>query len=265
VDSTIISPTTGSAGLSFAIPSNSVRFVVDQLRTYGWVHPGWIGVKVQTMTDDIADAMGLSQPEGSVVSWVVSDGPAMKAGLHIGDVILQFGDVKPSDERALLRAIARTSAGVSTSLLVLRDGKQLKLPVIVDAWPRNQWEALDAPAPILRPNNPIPSHLGLSLAPILPADKTKLGLVADLNGVLVTNVAKDSDPETRGMTTGDIILRVQDKPVATPSEVWAGVDAARAAKRDFVMVLVLPKVRDVPGPKWMALRLVRKDKIASGG
>ena len=265
VDSTIISPTTGSAGLGFAIPSSSARFVVDQLRTYGWVHPGWVGVKVQTMTDEIAGAMGLPQPEGSVVSWVLSGGPAMKAGMQVGDVILQFDGKTPSDERALLRAIAHTSAGVATSMLVLRDGKQITLPITVDSWPRNQWEEMDAPAPILRPNHPVPPHLGLTLAPIPPADKTKLGLVDDLNGILVTNVAKDSDPETRGMTTGDVILRVQNKPVTTPAEVWTGVDAARAEKRDFVMMLIYPKVRDVPGPKWVALRLVAKDKIASGG
>jgi serine protease Do len=265
VDSTIISPTTGSAGLGFAIPSSSARFVVDQLRTYGWVHPGWVGVKVQTMTDEIAGAMGLPQPEGSVVSWVVSGGPAMKAGMQVGDVILQFNDKTPSDERALLRAIAHTSAGVATSMLVLRDGKQIKLPITVDSWPRNQWEALDAPTPILRPNHPIPPHLGLTLAPILPADKTKLGLVDDLKGVQVTDVAKESDPEAHGMTKGDVILRVQDKPVSTPAEVWTGVDAVRAEKRDFVMLLVYPKVRDVPGPKWVALRLVAKNKIASGG
>jgi serine protease Do len=261
VDSTIISPTTGSVGLGFAIPSNSARFVVDQLRTYGWVHPGWIGVKVQTMTDDLADAMGLAQPKGSVVSWVLSGGPAMKSGLKVGDVILQFGDRKPSDERALLRAIAQTSAGVTTSLLVLRDGKRLTLPITVDAWPRNQWEALDAPAPIQRPNNPVPPHLGLSLEAVPAAEKAELGLVADLNGVLVTNVVPESDPARRGVVKGDVILRVQDKPVATPADVWAGVDAVRASKRDFVMMLILPKVRDVPGPKWVPLRLVRQDQL----
>jgi serine protease Do len=265
VDSTIISPTTGSAGLGFAIPASSARFVVDQLRTYGWVHPGWVGVKVQTMTDEIASAMGLPQPEGSVVSWVLSGGPAMKAGMQVGDVILQFNGKTPSDERALLRAIAHTSAGVATTMLVLRDGKQITLPITVDSWPRNQWEEMDKPAPILRPNNPIPPHLGLTLAPIPPADKTKLGLVGDLNGVQVTDVAKESDPESRGMTKGDVILRVQNKPVTTPAEVWTGVDAARAEKRDFVLLLIYPKVRDVPGPKWVALRLVAKDKIASGG
>ena len=263
VDSTIISPTTGSTGLSFAIPSNSAHFVVDQLRTYGWVHPGWIGVKVQTMTNEIADAMGLSQANGAVVSWVVSGGPAMKSGLRIGDVILKFAGQTPSDERALLRAIAHTSAGVSTTLLVLRDGKQVTLPITVDAWPRNQWEQLDAPAPIVRPNNPIPPHLGLTLETVLPAQKAKLGLVAGLDGVMVTKVQAESDPASHGMVSGDIILRVQDKPVTTPAEVWAGVDAARASKRDFVVMLILPKVRDVPGPKWVALRLVRQDKLAA--
>jgi serine protease Do len=262
VNSTIISPTTGSAGLSFAIPANGAHFVVNQLRTYGWVHPGWIGVRVQTMTDDMANALRLPQPEGSVVSWVLPDSPAMKAGLRIGDVILEFNGAKPGDERALLRDIARSPTGASTTMVVLRDGKQVKLPITVDVWPRSQWEVLDSPAEILQPSMPMLPHLGLTLAPITTAaEKTKLGLAANTDGVLVTKVLAESDLAYQGIQSGDVILRVQNNPVATPAAFWTDIDAARADKRYFVMLLVFPKVRTILGAKWVAARVAQMDKM----
>jgi serine protease Do len=255
VNSTIISPTQGSAGIGFAIPSSSASFVIDRLRTYGWVRPGWIGVKVQTVTPDIADAMGMSRPQGSIVAWVLPDGPAKKAGLAIGDVILRYNSNTPSDERALLRDIAHTAAGDKVTLVVRRDGKETDIDVTPEAWPRNQWDAKDAPMPVQQPKINVPPGLGLSLAPLAEADRAKLGLENGLNGVLVTKVAPNSDSASRGLATGDIILRVQDKPVVTPDEVQAEVHAARASKRAFVLVLVLPKTTTVPGPKWVALQL----------
>ena len=129
------------------------------------------------------------------------------------------------------------------------------MPIIADAWPRNQWEARDAPTPVEQPKLSIPPDLGLSMTAIAADDKAKLGLADGLTGVLVSGVAANSDPERRGITTGDILLRVQNNPVATPDDVQAGFDAARAAKRAYVQVLVLPKVRTVPGPKWVPLQL----------
>jgi serine protease Do len=255
VNSTIISPSRGSSGIGFAIPSSSAHFVFDQLRTYGWVRPGWIGVKIQRVSREIAAAMGLPRPGGSIVSWVLPDGPAQKAGLAIGDVILRYDGSIPTDDRALLRDIAHTAAGATFTLSVLREGNEFSIPVTAEVWPRDQWDRRDAPTPVSRPKIPIPSDLGLSLAALGTEDKAKSGLGNDLRAVLVKSVAPYSDPATRGMASGDVILRVQDKQVATPDDVLSGINGARTAKRDFVMMLVLPKVRDVPGPKWIALRL----------
>jgi serine protease Do len=256
VNSTIISPTQGSAGIGFAIPANSARFVVDQLRTYGWVRPGWIGVKVQTVTNEIANALGTPKADGELISWVLPDGPAHKAGLEIGDVILRYNGSAPSDDRALLRDIAHTPAGETITLLVRRDGKELDVPVAVEAWPRNQWEARDAPSQVLRPKIVVPPDLGLGFSPLPDAVKAKLGATQPgMNGVLVTSVAPNSDTAQKGMASGDVILRVQDKPVATPDDVRAGISAAREEKHDYVLMLVLPAKSDVPGPKWLALHL----------
>ena len=255
VDSAIISPTTGSAGIGFAIPSNTARFVVDRLREYGWVRPSWVGVKLQQVTPDIAEATGMQQAQGSIVAWVLPSGPAKKAGLAIGDVILDFNGRVPSDERALLRDIAHTPVGDTVTFRVQHDGAEHNISLATEEWPRDQWDARDAPMAAQRPKIVIPPNLGLSLAPVPTGKRAELGLETGLDGVLVTGVAPDSDPARRGMKSDDVILRVQDKPVATPAEVQAGIDAARAAKRDFVLMLVLPKVRDVPGPKWIPLQV----------
>jgi serine protease Do len=170
-------------------------------------------------------------------------------------VILRYNGKTPTDDRALLRDIAHTAAGTAVTLSVLRDGNELSVPVTAEAWPRDQWDARDAPTPVFQPNIPMPPDLGLSLAALDPAEKAKTGVGNDMDGVLVKGVTPDSDPARRGMVSGDVILRVQDKQVATPDEVLSDINAARTAKRDFVLMLILPKVRDVPGPKWVALRL----------
>jgi serine protease Do len=255
VDSAIISPTTGSAGLGFALPSNTARFVIGQLQTYGWVRPAWIGVKVQRVTPQIADAIGMPQPEGSIVAWVLPTGPAYKAGLKIGDVILRFDGRAPTDDRALLRDIARSPIGGTLTLSVWHNDQERTVPVTAEVWPRDQWDARDAPLLAQRPKIVIPPDLGLSLTELAKDQKAAAGLSEGLDGVLVTKVPANSDPAHQGMASGDIILRVQDNPVTTPTEVQAGIDAARAEKRDHVLMLVLPKVRDVPGPKWVALQL----------
>ena len=259
VDSSIISPTTGSAGVGFAIPANSARFVIDQLRTYGWVRPGWVGLKLQQVTPEIAGAIGMKQPGGSIVSWVIPGGPAQRAGVAIGDVILRFNGRAPTDDRALLRDIVRTPVGETVKLLVRRDGAERDISVTTREWPRNQWDARDAPVLAQRPKIVIPPDLGLTLATVPTKQKASLGLEDGLTGVLVTGVLPGSDPAQRGMTEGDIILRVQGSAVATANEVQSGIDAARDAKRDLVLMLVLPKVRDVPGPKWIPLQVRSSD------
>jgi serine protease Do len=255
VNSAIISPTQGSTGLGFALPSSSARFVFDQLRTYGWIRPGWIGVKIQKVTREIADGLGLTPPEGSIVSWVLPNGPAQKAGLLIGDVILRFDGSAPTDDRALLRDIAHTPVGNTITLSVWRDGHEISVPMTAEVWPRDQWDARDAPTPVARPKLPVPPDLGLSLSALDTGDKAKSGLGNDLNGVLVKSVVPYSDPAIRGIASGDVILRVQDRQVVTPDDVLSGITAARTAGHEFVVMLILPKERYVPGPKWFALRL----------
>jgi serine protease Do len=255
VDTALVSPTEGSAGLGLAIPADSARFVVERLIKYGWVNPGWMGVKVQQVTPEMAAAMAMNRAAGSIVSWVFPESPAQKAGIVVGDVITKFGDDVPRDEPALLRKIVRTSVGETVQVSVLHDGVQRSLPVTIEAWPRKSWEARDAPMAVARPKVMIPPDLGLSLAPIPTNQRAALGLEDSLSGVMVTGVLAGSDAARRGMTGGDVILRVQDKPTATPADVQEAISTVQSENRRFVMVLVLPKVRKIVGPSWVALQL----------
>ena len=255
VNSDLISPTAGSVGLGFALPASSARFVVDRLLSHDEIRPAWIGMKVQQVTLDLAQGMGLMYPQGSVVSWVIPGGPAQKAGLQIGDIILRLDGKPPSDERALLRDIAETHAGDTITLVISRGGQERSLSIATKEWPRSQWDKEDAPLQVKKPDLVIPRDLGLSLSAIPVASRANMGLEDGMAGVLITNVLPNSDPSGRGLHSGDIILRVWDQPVDSPETVQSMIDAARAQNRNFVVMLVLPKQQTVPGPRWVALQL----------
>ncbi len=171
-------------------------------------------------------------------------------------MILRYGNDTPRDERALLRGIVRTAVGDTVQMTVLRQGVQQTLPVTVAPWPRDRWDTLDAPLPTDRPTAAIRPDLGLSLASIAASDRAKYGLEDGLSGgVLVSGVVPGSDAARRGMTEGDVILRVQERLIAVPADVQASIDAERDAKHRFIVMLVLQKARKTRGPSWVALRL----------
>ena len=255
VNTAIVSPTSASSGLGFAIPANGVRFLIGRLKTFGWLRPGWMGMKVQQVTPEMASAMGLPAPTGSVIADLTPDAPAMRAGLQIGDVVTRVGKSKLGDERALLRDIAETTPGDTITLAVTRGGHEQELPVTVAEWPRSQWDALDAPVKPVGMRAPVPHDLGMAVTALDAASRAKYGVPPERLGVLVTNVVAGSDAGERGLVPGDVILRVQDKPVTNPAEWRAKLDEARAQKRDYAMVLVWPKVHDRPGARWVALRV----------
>jgi serine protease Do len=255
IDTAIVSPTQASAGVGFAIPSHNARDVITRLMQYGWLRPGWIGVKIQELTPDMGLALGLSDPRGSIVANVAPEGPAAAGGLRVGDVIVRFGSEAPSDERALLRAIATAPIGQDIVLGVLRNGKPLSLRVAIKEWPRSSWDRFDAPVSALPPHHNVPPDLGITLASLDAANRAQYGITLTQSGIVVTGVAADTDAAQRGLARGDVILEINAKPVSGPEDVRAALDQARAQKRDFVVALIQPKVSKLPGPQWVALRV----------
>ena len=255
IDTALVSPTSGSAGLGFAIPASNAQFAIGRMLKYGWIRPSWLGVIVQQVTPEMARALAMARPEGSIVAATAPDGPAAKAGLQVGDVVLRFGDKTPPDERALLRMIAETPEGQTSSLTIWRMGQEQVLPVTVAEWPRQLWDKFDLapkPAPI---HWTLPPDFGLTLTDLSDRNRAHYGLDTQQHGVLITGVASDTDAAEHGLVPGDVILRVQDTPVGSSSDVQAQLAAARDAKRSFVLLLVWPKAQTRPGAKWVPLRV----------
>ena len=254
IDNAILSQNNGWSGLGFAIPSMSAQIVIERLMNFGWLRPGWVGMKIQQVTTDMAAALGMPREAGSIVAWVAPDGPAAAGGLRVGDVILQVGGKAVADERALLRAIATAPIGEKLGFGLWRDGKQQPLDITIKEWPRQQWDALDAPEEMAASHHHLLPNLGLQLATLDDATRSQYGVTEAKTGAVVTGVTAGTDAAQRGLVPGDVILRVQDKDVASPADAKAALDAARAAKRSFVVALIQQKVHDKPGPEWIALR-----------
>ena len=263
INTALISPTSGNAGLGFAIPSRDASFVVDRLLHFGWVRPAWLGVKIQAVTPDIASAIGMADPHGSIIAWVVGGGPAAKAGMQIGDIVTRFGDTVPTDDRDLLRLIASSAPNSHVALTVLRDGKPVVLPVTLAEWPKMQWEERDAPVKVETPHWTIPPDLGLTVTPVTNAMFAKGEFppdAKDMAAVKVTAIRKNTDAARRGVAVGDLILRVDDTEIGSTAKLRQTIDHARAEHRHFALFLVLPrnwasKASKFPGPRWIPLRI----------
>jgi serine protease Do len=254
INTAIVSPTAASAGLGFAIPANDASFIVGKLRKFGALDPGWLGLKVQQVTPEMAQALGMTQPQGSIIALVVPNGPAEHAGLQIGDVITTVDDRIVGDERALLRAIAKSATGQVLKIGVLRAGVDITCLATISPWPKDQWNALDAVTPTAPPPSSTPPDLGLTLAALNDETRTKFSLAAPQTGVVVTGVARGTDAAQRGIVPGDVLLQVGRQKVTDAGEVRTLLQEAEASKTPFLMVLVLPKLRATRGPAWIALR-----------
>jgi serine protease Do len=243
VASEIISPDPGFSGLGFAIPSRWAKFVIDRLQTDGWLRPGWIGIKVQAITPELAEALNLASSNGFIVSGVLPDSPAQAAGLRIASVVVALDGQTPTDPRAFLRQIAETPIGNDVMLSVMEGTSIRPLRIKVAQWPEKVWETLDAPVPIVRPGS-IPADLGMTL-----------GTKAGVDGVLVTRVGDNPQLQYYAITPGATILRVQDQLVTTPLEVQTAINAARSANKGYIAMLIFTGRTRVTQPEWVALRL----------
>ena len=256
IDSAIISPTTGSVGLGFALPSNHARYVADRLLRDGRIQPAYLGVKIEQVTPDIASALGMQQPAGSIVDAVREGGPAAAAGLQVGDVIVRYDNQTPADDRALLRDMARSIVGQAVPVTVLRAGHEQALRVTPIVWPEPATASNAGSRQRSRPAMLVPPNLGLSLSTLTADLRARYGLHMQQSGVLIDGVAADTDAFDRGLVPGDVILRVQDADAESPEQVQAAIGAARGQRKAFILVLVLPKAQQQnPGPRWRALKV----------
>src|SRR5215467_7812475 len=245
VNTAIYSPSGGSVGIAFAIPAETVKGVIGQLKDKGTVSRGWIGVQIQPVTADIAESLGLKGTQGALVAEPQPDSPAVNAGIQAGDVITAVNGVAVRDHRDLARQIGGMAPGSTVRLTVLQKGEQKTISVTLGQLP-NEREARATPESREPSGLAIP-RLGFTLAPASEVAGS------GNEGVVVTAVEPDGVAADQGFKAGDVILEVAGRKVASPADVRAGIgNAQREGKRT-----VLVRVKSGEGTKFVALRLNR--------
>jgi serine protease Do len=242
VNTAIFSPSGGSVGIAFAIPADTVKSVIAQLRDKGSVTRGWIGVQIQSVTPDIADSMGLKQPTGALVSEPQKDSPAAKAGIQSGDVITSVNDAPIKDARELARKIGTMPPGATVKLAMIHQGTDKTVTLTLGTLPA---EKVASNQPSQDNSGSEMPKLGLTLA---PSDKVS---GAGGNGVVVTAVEQGGVAAEHGFQVGDVILDVGGKSVSTPSDVSKGLADARSSGKHTVLF----RVKSSDGTKFVALPL----------
>ena len=240
VNSAIISPTGGSIGIGFSVPANLAKGVVGQLKQYGMTRRGWLGVRIQSVNDEMAEALGMEKAMGALVADVTADGPAESGGIQPGDVIIKFDGKDVVLMRDLPRMVADTDVDKSVRVVVFRKGKTETLLITIALL-----EEETAPVAVKSPEDDSGAtdaleltELGLTRGSISADVRTQFGIPDDVSGVVVVDVANGGAADEKGIQAGDVIVEVGQEPVNTPGEVDARVADAVAAGRKSVLFLI---------------------------
>ena len=238
VNTAIISPTGGSIGIGFAVPSDTVSNVIDQLKQYGEVRRGWLGVKIQTVTDDIAETLGVPENSGALIAAVTPESPASKAGLEAGDVILKFDNKDVTTMRGLPRIVAQAPIGKAVDVELLRKGQRKTLQVMVgrlDDADDNDSDLKEQEGESAPPGAAV---IGLKLSALTPDLRRKYGLDEKIKGVLVEAIDPQSPAAKKGIKEGDVIVEAAQEAVTDPGDVAASIDKVKKAGRKAVLFRV---------------------------
>jgi serine protease Do len=233
MNTAIFSPSGGSVGIGFSVPADTIRTVVDQLRDHGSVSRGWLGVQIQRVNEDLAQAIGMSKAEGALVAEVQPDSPAEKAKLATGDVIVAVNGKPVDDKHGLPSMIADISAGQAAELKILRNGKEQIVKVTIGVLSPDKVASANAPG-----NQPAPetTALGISVQPLEPDLAAQMGLPSDTKGLLVNEVTQDG-PNADRLQPGDILQEVAGKPVTSDADLTAALIGTKGKTAVLMRVL----------------------------
>lgn len=249
VNTAILSPNGGSIGIGFAMSSAVVDQVVAQLKDFGETRRGWLGVRIQNVDADMAEALGLEAAKGALIT-DVPEGPAAKAGLRSGDVVVEYNGEPVDDTRELVRLVADTKVGKTVDIQVFRDGAMETLQVEIGLLEEPTLAAAESSdgAPAAPAEETV---LGLSLMPITDEQRQAFGLPPEAEGLVVTGVAEGSDAFDKGMREGDVITEVGQSAVTSAREMRERIKSAEEAGRNSILL----QVRRDGAPRFVALNL----------
>jgi serine protease Do len=240
VNTAIYSPSGGSIGIGFAVPSRTVTPVIDQLREFKEVRRGWLGVRIQKVTDEVAENLNIKPARGALVAGIDDKGPAKPAGIAAGDVILKFDGKDVKDMRDLPRIVAATPIGKEVEVIVMHQGKEETKRVTL-----GRLEDTEKQAALTPKDNPadakpaLKKTLGLDLAGLTDALRKKHKIDEKVKGVVITAIDPASPAAQQRLTPGMVIAQVDQQPVNTPAEFQSRIDALQKEGKKSAMLTVI--------------------------
>ncbi|PBC03245.1 DegQ family serine endoprotease [Mesorhizobium sp. WSM3860] len=247
INTAIISPSGGSIGIGFSIPSQLAAGVVEQLRQFGETRRGWLGVRIQPVTDDIAESLGMATAKGALVAGVIKGGPVDNGTVQAGDVIIKFDGKDIHEMRDLPRVVAESPVGKAVDVVIVRKGVEQTVKVTLGRLEDGEKLASgengsteedkgDKAAPVSTA-----SVLGMTVGELNDQTRQKFGIAADVSGVVITDVVKDSAAAERGIQPGEVITEIAQESVGTPKDVMDRIGALKEQGRKNALLMLASK------------------------
>ena len=233
VNTAILSPTGGSIGIGFSMSSNVVSPVVEQLKEFGEVRRGWLGVTIGPVTEDIAETLGMDKAAGAIVSDITVGGPADEAGIEVADVIVLFDGQSVSNSGELVRLVGKAPVGSTVKVVVMRNTRRKTIDVVLGQRPQN---LTAMPQPSVAPETQ--GVAGLTLSEIDETLRENEALPENTKGLFVVDVDEKSDAYAKGIRVGDIITDAGQKAINTVDELKEQISSTKAAGRNSILLLV---------------------------
>lgn len=249
INTAILSPSGGSVGIGFAVPTSQAMPVVDQLREFGETRRGWLGVRIQNVDEATAEALGLANAHGALIAGIDDSGPAKPAGLEVGDVIIRFDGKDVKETRDLPRLVAATPVGKAVDVVVMRKGKEVTKKVTLGRLEDGE-KTMNGDKSDGKPQ--MSETLGLELSSITAELRSQYSIKDDVKGVLITSIDPDSGAAEKPIRPGDVIVEVGQEAVSTPADVSKRVEALKKDGKKSVLLLLSSNQGDV---RFVALTL----------
>ena len=240
VNTAIISPSGGSIGIGFAVPSKTAVAVIDQLRQFGETRRGWLGVRIQQVTDDIADSLNIKPAKGALVAGVEDKGPAKPAGIEPGDVIVKFDGKDVKEMKDLPRIVADTPVGKDVEVVIIRKGQEAKKTVKLGRLEDGEKQATLTAKKDDQPEEKsvVQKTLGLQLSNLTDSLRQRYKIKDQIKGVVITGVDANSAAAEKRLSAGDVIVEVAQEPIATPADLQKKLDQLKKDGRKSALFLV---------------------------
>jgi serine protease Do len=233
VNSMIISPSGGSIGIGFAIPSNLAKNIIDQLKDTGEIERAWLGVRIQEVTEEIAQSLGLTKTYGALVQGLTPDSPALSGGVKEGDIIIEFNGKEVESVQTLPKLVAEANIGEQSTVVVWRDEKEVLLNVNLGKQP-----SLEELASIENNGSSINvAELGIKIRTISDEDKDRLQLPSTQQGVVISEIDNDSFLIRQNIKKDDIIIEIQNKVVSSTGDVLEIIDEVIAQGKENILIV----------------------------